>query len=173
MNDAADITIRPISMDDAPALHAMRIMPGVQETISGIYSERLVLCEAFVQSLGADDHVFVAEALTEGDRRVVGYVALHVNPKPRKRHTAVLGVMVHKDWQEKGIGRRMIERALDLADNWLMLKRVELVVFASNKRAIELYRSFGFEAEGVLREASVLHGSYADEVVMGRLRENR
>jgi putative acetyltransferase len=41
-----------------------------------------------------------------------------------------------------------MENILDLADNWLMLVRIELDVIEDNERAIHLYRSFGFEVEG-------------------------
>ncbi len=34
---------------------------------------------------------------------------------------------------------------LDLADNWLMLVRIELGVFTDNEKAIKLYEKFGFK----------------------------
>lgn len=37
---------------------------------------------------------------------------------------------------------------LDLADNWLMLARIELGVFTDNEKAIKLYEKFGFKIEG-------------------------
>lgn len=59
---------------------------------------------------------------------------------------------------------------LDLADNWLMLKRVQLTVFTDNERAIELYESLGFEREATLRGATAKGGKYADEYLMARLK---
>jgi hypothetical protein len=41
---------------------------------------------------------------------------------------------------------------IDLADNWLNLRRLGLTVFADNPRAIGLYESLGFQREGVMRE---------------------
>ena len=178
--DAANFRIRPIEPGDAPAMHAMRIMPGVQETISSVYSERVSSAEDFIRSLGPDDHHFVAEVFDEADRadkadkdacRVVGSVGLTAYAKPRKRHAALLGIMVRTEWQQKGIGRALMSRALDLADNWLMLARLELVVFASNEHAIRMYESFGFEVEGRLRAASIQNGAYVDDLIMGRLRQ--
>lgn len=52
--------------------------------------------------------------------------------------------MVRRDFQNQGIGRAMLEKVLDLADNWLMLVRLELTVFADNERAVHLYESLGF-----------------------------
>lgn len=70
---------------------------------------------------------------------------LTVFANPRLRHSADIGIMVHKDYQNMGVGSALMERLLDLADNWLMLVRVELTVFADNERAIHLYEKFGFE----------------------------
>lgn len=60
---------------------------------------------------------------------------------------------------------------IDLADNWLMLVRLELTVFADNERAVHLYESLGFEREGIRRKAAVRNGVYMDEIAMARIRE--
>ena len=78
--------------------------------------------------------------------------------------------MVRTDCQGQGIGTALLEAVLDLADNWLMLRRVELEVYADNQRAVRLYEKFGFEAEGRRREAAVKNGAYVDLMVMARLR---
>lgn len=166
---AADFIIRPIQASDAADVHEMRVMEGVRENIPSFSSERLEASEAKYASLTADDHILVAEANCGGRRKVVGWALLHVNASPRRRHSALFGIMVRTDWQQKGVGRRLIDEILDLADNWLMLKRVELEVFADNQYAIRLYESYGFEVEGRLRASMVKNGAYADGLVMARL----
>ncbi|WP_418427795.1 GNAT family N-acetyltransferase, partial [Anaerotruncus massiliensis (ex Liu et al. 2021)] len=89
------------------------------------------------------------------------------------RHSAGFGIMVHRDWQGRGVGRALMEAALDVADNWLMLTRVELTVFTDNARAIGLYKSLGFEIEGTKRMGAIRNGEYADEYYMARLRPPR
>jgi putative acetyltransferase len=79
--------------------------------------------------------------------------------------------MVHDDYVNQGIGRALMERLLDLADNWLGLKRVELDVMADNAPAIHLYESLGFEREGIKRAAMFRGGVFVDLLVMGRVRE--
>ena len=78
--------------------------------------------------------------------------------------------MVHKDYQGMGIGKKLMETIIDLADNWLMLKRIGLGVFVDNDRAIKLYKSFGFEVEGTKRCAAIRNGKYEDEFIMSRIR---
>ncbi len=50
------------------------------------------------------------------------------------------------------------------------LRRVELTVYADNQAAIGLYRKFGFETEGQLRDYAVRDGGYVDVLSMARLR---
>jgi putative acetyltransferase len=59
---------------------------------------------------------------------------------------------------------------VDLADNWLQLKRLELGVYADNARAIALYERYGFEREGLNRAYSWRNGAWADSLMMARLR---
>jgi len=73
-------------------------------------------------------------------------------------------------WQRQGIGSRLLAAVLEVADNWMNLRRVELTVYADNQAAIGLYRKFGFETEGQLRDYAVRDGGYVDVLSMARLR---
>ena len=64
----------------------------------------------------------------------------------------------------------LMEAALDIADNWANLTRVELTVYTDNVRAINLYRRTGFEEEGVLRRYAFRNGEFVDALTMARLR---
>jgi putative acetyltransferase len=63
-----------------------------------------------------------------------------------------------------------MEAILDLADNWLNLRRVDLGVLSINPAAENLYLSFGFEHEGARRAAVFSEGKLIDEQIMARLR---
>jgi putative acetyltransferase len=76
--------------------------------------------------------------------------------------------MVDADYQRQGIGRALMTVALDLADNWLMLKRIELEVFIDNERAVALYRGFGFVVEGTRKYVAARNGEYADDYLTAR-----
>ncbi len=67
-------------------------------------------------------------------------------------------------------GPRCWRRAIDIADNWLNYHRLRLEVYTDNAAAIALYRKFGFEIEGTLREDAFRDGRYVDAYTMGRLR---
>ena len=158
------MVIRPIRIEDAADMNRMRIMDGVKENILGLASERLADTEAFIRSLCLNDHLLVAEV----DGTVVGCAGLQVSSKPRTCHSGGVGIMVHADYQKQGIGKALMAAVLDIADNWLMLKRVELSVFVENEAAIAMYRKLGFVVEGTKKYAAIRNGVYADEYLMAR-----
>lgn len=101
---------------------------------------------------------------------LVGHAGLFPQERPRRRHVAGLGIAIHPDWQGRGIGSRMIEALLDLADNWLDIRRIELEVYTDNAAAIALYRKYGFVEEGVATAYAFGNGRFLDALRMARLR---
>jgi putative acetyltransferase len=77
---------------------------------------------------------------------------------------------VHDAYAGRGVGRALMAAAIDLADNWLGVRRLELTVFADNGRAVGLYRSCGFDVEGRLRRFAMRDGVLADALTMARVR---
>jgi putative acetyltransferase len=63
-----------------------------------------------------------------------------------------------------------MQAAIDLADNWINLTRLELEVYTDNEPAIRLYKKFGFTIEGTLLGFAYRDGQYVDTYMMARLR---
>ena len=102
---------------------------------------------------------------------VVGELGLLTFPAaPRRWHVGKLFMSVRDDWQGKGAGSALMQAAVDLADKWLNLLRLELEVFTGNQPAIALYTKFGFITEGTLRCFGYRDGQYVDVYSMARLR---
>lgn len=78
---------------------------------------------------------------------------------------------VHEQWQGRGVGTALLAAAIDLADNWLNLLRLELTVYTDNEAAIHLYRKSGFETEGTLRHYAFRDGVLVDAYAMARLKQ--
>lgn len=163
-----NFTIRSVRLEDAQDINAIRRMDGVRENTLGIFSERVTRSEDFIRGLSENDHMLVAEAEEAGIKKVVGMVGMNVPRNPRLRHSAGIGIMVHSDYQGKGIGTALLKKVIDLADNWLMLVRLELTAFVENEGAVKLYKSLGFEVEGIKKYAAARNGIYADEYMMAR-----
>jgi putative acetyltransferase len=159
-----NLLIRPVRLSDAQDINEMRRQKEVRAHTLALPTETIEFTEGFLRSMGGDDHVLVSEL--EG--KVVGMVGIHLLKGVRQRHSAFLGIMVRIEYQRQGIGKNLMENILDLADNWLMLVRIELDVTADNEKAISLYQSFGFKIEGTKKYAIMKDGKYADLLMMAR-----
>ena len=104
------------------------------------------------------------------DDVIVGSIGLHIAPQLRRRHVGIIGMGVHDKWQKKGIGKELLYAAIDLADNWYGLRRLELSVFVDNARAISLYKNAGFLIEGTLRQYAYRAGAFIDAYSMARIK---
>lgn len=105
------------------------------------------------------------------DGRIVGNLGLHAAAwQLRRRHAYALGMAVHDDFTRRGVGSALMAAAIDLADNWMQVQRLELTVYVDNAPAIALYRKFGFEIEGTHKRFAFRDGVYTDSHTMARIR---
>ena len=103
------------------------------------------------------------------DGHIVG-TAGFVQGKGRRSHVGDLFMSVHDDHCGRGIGSALTAALIDVADNWLNLKRLELTVYVDNEPAIRLYKKFGFEVEGTRRADAFRDGKFVDCLMMARVR---
>lgn len=162
------LKIRRAEADDYLAIYEMFTSPDVYEgTMQLPYPSR----EYWRKRIGeAPESVISLVAVI--DDRIIGMLSIDTYPnRPRRRHVGRLGISVHGEFQGKGVGKALMAAAVDLADNWLNLTRLELEVYADNQAAIRLYERFGFTYEGTLRQHAFRNGEYIDSNVMGRLKK--
>ena len=161
------VNVRHAEPADYEAMH--RIMSGPRAA-AGTLQLPLQSAEAWRKRLAEPpDGLFMLVACVEGE--VVGNLGLETSPnRPRMKHVGSIGMAVRDDWQGRGVGTALMEAALDLADNWLNLTRIELRVYVDNSAAVTLYKRFGFEIEGTHRRLAFRNGEYVDAYSMARLR---
>ncbi|MBI4606629.1 MAG: GNAT family N-acetyltransferase [Planctomycetes bacterium] len=161
-----EITVRSAEPGD---LEAIRRVYGGPRAVWGTFQLPFSTAERWRRLLsepepGAYDIV----ACAGGD--VVGHLGLRVAHQPRRAHTAALGMAVRDDWQGKGAGTALMQAAVDLADKWLNLQRLELQVYTDNEPAVRLYKRFGFVVEGTHVAFAFRDGKLVDAYAMARLR---
>jgi L-phenylalanine/L-methionine N-acetyltransferase len=161
------ITVRHAEPDDYQELH--RIFSG-PKAVAGTLQLPLPSAEAWRKRLAEPpEGLFSLVACVEGE--VVGSLGLETSPtRPRMRHVGSIGMAVRDDWQGRGVGTALMGAALDLADNWLNLTRIELHVYTDSTAGIGLYEKFGFEVEGTHHHFAFRNGKYVDAYSMARLR---
>jgi ribosomal protein S18 acetylase RimI-like enzyme len=102
----------------------------------------------------------------DGDA-LVGAVALEFSAKPKTRHKALLiGMYVAPAARGQGIGRRLMDAALDIARRRGDIAVVTLTVTEGNEAALHLYRAAGFAPFGVEPMAILTPGGYKAKVHM-------
>lgn len=160
------ITIRRCEPDDYKVVQQIYVHPRV---IRGTLQLPFPSAEEWRKRLASSEDVYSLLACA-GDE-VIGQLGLHTKPhSPRRRHVAELGMAVRDDWQGRGVGTALLQAAVELADRWLNLRRIELEVFTDNEPAVRLYKKFGFEIEGTLIDFAFRDGEYAAVYFMARLR---
>jgi L-phenylalanine/L-methionine N-acetyltransferase len=162
----AAITIRSQEPQDAEQLFAVM---GSLGTFEGtLQLPDMPIAMRLERLRQVDPHSCKLVAVAEN--RIVGAAGLHLgHPGLRRLHARELGIGIAREWQGQGLGRRLIARLLDWADNWAGVLRVELNVHADNDRAMALYRSMGFIEEGRHRAYALKNGRYIDVLTMARL----
>lgn len=159
------LILRAVTAADAVSLTELANDPGYRRGTLRLPYQTVEETARVIAGMQGGDHLLVAEL----DGAVVGNAGLH-RQAGRRHHVGVLGMGVRDACQGRGIGTALLLALLDLADNWLDLRRLELTVFTDNARAIGLYERHGFTREGILRAFAYRGGAYADAFQMARVR---
>jgi putative acetyltransferase len=101
----------------------------------------------------------------DGKQRIIGTASLSFNSAEAFKHKAELGVTVHDDYQNMGLGTAMVYHLLDIARK-KRLKKVFLLVNTDNARAIRVYKKCGFRIEAGLIKEHYRNGRLGDDYRM-------
>ena len=87
--------------------------------------------------------------------------------RPAYRHTAEISVYVNESDRGRGLGRYLIEAAIDFAPS-IGVEALLGFIFGHNAPSLALFEKFGFEPWGVLPGVAELDGVKRDLVIVGR-----
>ena len=172
MTDTATITRQPPSglllragcPQDAEAMVAMMNLPGFRWGTARLPFQAPDEIRSRLEQASPTGRMLVA--LVDGE--LVGSASME-RLAGRRAHIGRIGMGVHDAWVGRGIGSALMTALVDLADNWLGLRRLELTVNVDNVPALALYRRFGFEVEGTHRAHLLRGGQLVDGHTMARL----
>jgi len=161
----SEIEVRAAEPSDAQAIHEILSCPRVFANTLQLPWRSFELRREWLTKFPPDVHRLVAVL----DGRVVGDLGLNQEQNPRRRDCAWMGMAVHDDFQGRGVGSALMAAVVELADNWLGVRRIELTVWTDNQPAIHLYEKFGFVVEGTARQFARRAGGFVDAHHMARL----
>ncbi len=168
-----DYTIRSPRIEDALALSQLRPrLDSETEFLDRTYEESKMSQEDFkeliLKDLASPTNLFL---LVEVDGRPVGFSRTEGSDLSRYRHKVVFGICILKEVWGHGIGSRLMEITVEEMDR-ISIRRIELLLSEKNKKALRLYKKFGFKEEGVLIDDRLLSQGYSNTIIMGRIKKD-
>lgn len=98
-------------------------------------------------------------------QELVGSANFARGQQSKNAHTAALGVALRREVRGLGLGTALMNVGIRWARS-VAIRKLTLGVFATNERALRLYRRLGFVEEGRLRGQVILDGLPVDEILM-------
>lgn len=101
----------------------------------------------------------------EIDGYIAGCLSINGSNRKRMKHCVEFGISVEKKYWGKGIGRLLLDEMISICkDNGI--RKINLKTSEDNERAINLYKSYGFEIEGRLKNECCIDGKFSDTYCM-------
>ena len=162
------MTIRDSTVEDAAAVASMiDLVSRERRFLAGTVGFSEEATRNFIAELRSSDAV---QVVADVDGSLVGWCDIARLPFEGMQHVGRLGMGVKRDFRGRGIGRQLLEAAL-LRGFGGRFERIELEVFSSNEKAVQLYESYGFLFEGKKRAARKLDGMCDDLLIYAKLKE--
>lgn len=159
------MTIRQAIIQDAPAIAAAEAETARQPGLLVSRPGEIPL-EAYaskIQALAVRGRYIVAEE----NGHLVGHAFLDPMELNAVSHVFRLSIVAHPGSLGRGIGAALLADLLEWAESDPRVGKIELLVRATNTRAIQLYEKFGFTEEGRFRSRIKLpDGQMIDDIAM-------
>lgn len=160
-----------LSEDNIHTIAEIDIHPEIRKWDTDIHTkdveENYRLFKKFFEELPEDENQEVLVAKV--DCRVEGFLGIHRMSK-RMKHVGEVGIMIHPEYQRKGIGTKLLKAAIRLASK-KGYRRLEADTLATNVAMRKIAQKAGFKLEGVRKMRIRKNGQYLDEALMAIILE--
>jgi RimJ/RimL family protein N-acetyltransferase len=164
------ITLRPITRADAPAMFASLDDEETQRLTGTQQQFTLAQVEAHCARVGgADDRADFAITLKDDPAYIGEAVLNEIDWINRSANFRI--ALAGKAYFGQGFGTEATRLILKYGFRTLGLHRIGLEVYDFNPRAQHVYEKLGFIREGIRRDALLWDGAYRDAMMMGMLAE--
>jgi phosphinothricin acetyltransferase len=163
---ADDVSIRLATVEDAEAIRAIYNVEVTTSTVTFDLEPRSLAAQRDWLAMRSGAHSAIV-AVDGGE--LIGFASLSPwKDRPAYRTSVEDSVYVHRDHQGRGIGRVLLARLLDVA-NESGFHAVFGRIVGGHEASIGLHQALGFEVIGVEREVGRKFGRWLDVVVVEKL----
>lgn len=156
--------IRNAHINDFVDISKIRKMPGVIEYILALDNESPEKIKNKIKNIQDMNELW---KVVEINGTVIAAAILN-KLKGKRSHCANISIIVNPTFHSMGIGSALMDKLLEYCNDTFKVKKVELSVFNNNKKAIRLYKKYGFSIEGIKRQFVLINGKFEDEIFMAK-----
>jgi RimJ/RimL family protein N-acetyltransferase len=163
-----NLVIREANPDDTQAIMGVKLnylndsktIPINLDEYPNDYSKELEV----VNKLIREKNSTLIVAIVDG--QIIGNIDINGSQRKRLFHTAWVGMGIHNDWQNKGIGSQLLTYAMNWANQNEHLKLITLEAYATNFAAIQMYKKHNFKETGRIKNFFFQDNQYLDNISM-------
>lgn len=104
--------------------------------------------------------------IAEYEGELIGNLDITGSKRLKMAHTGMIGMGIKTDWRNQGLGKALMECAIEWAKNSSEIEILWLDVYASNELGYNLYKNTGFEVSGIIKGFFKEENGYMDKVQM-------
>lgn len=170
--EGKDIYFKPLSIEDAQAIHSYASDEEVSRFIGWPLMKTLKETSDYIVEMlrreAADTHLYASVTL-KSTGEIIG-TAMIFNFNSTANH-AEIGYVFHKNYWGRGYGSETAALMKDFAFDVLKLHKLHACVAGANVGSARVLEKNGFELEGKLKDYYFIEGSYYDQLLFGVLSE--
>lgn len=151
---------RHLSESGKEGIHFMPFEPDDPDGPSGLSVEKALL------PLDTPGWLRVFYALDTDSRQVIGHVDLKSNGLKTGLHRCMLGIGIETAYRGMGLGKRLMNTAIEYARSEESLVWIDLGVFSNNRKAYSLYKQLGFVEIGTIKDRFRIGNESIDDIQM-------
>ncbi|MEO0226866.1 MAG: GNAT family protein [candidate division WOR-3 bacterium] len=160
------IILRPVTPDDVKETISLRYdFEANKQYLGYIFPINLTNEQRWIESLYSQRIRERIDLVIEekNTHRFIGLIGVNNIDYINKR--AKFGIFIKRRYWGKGFGKEAMRIFLNYLFNQINLNKIYLEVLTENQRAIKLYKSMGFEPEGILKAHYYQDGRYKDVAI--------
>lgn len=152
----------------------------IVEIYNSTIPSRLVTADLEPISVSSREHWFEVHTpehrplwVAEQDGQMAGWLSFSdFYGRPAYRHTAEVSIYLHQDHRGKGLGKTLLQKAIDHAPE-LEVHTLLAFIFSHNIPSLRLFEKLGFQFHGELPRVAVMDGIERSLTLLGlRLEEH-